>query len=427
MLQKSHSEFQSPFVGPEADIDLLKYVQILKRRAWYGLIVFALLVGGGLIFTMMLKPVYFAAGRILVESQSIPADLVRPTITGSAKERIQILEQRVMTRDNLLAIVDKFELFGERRQRMSTTMIVDSMRRSIQIQPVELDPSRQQATGPTIALTIGFEHERPELALKVANELIGLILEQDVRNRRSRATEAVQFLAREARRLEDELAALDSKIAEARRQPNDPGSERVLAQLASLRAELNEKSSLYAATHPEIRKLKQQIAGLERMTTRAPAADTGLEALQGQRAATQKNLDGAAQKLAAARLGESLERDQSERMEVLERPALPQLPVRPNRLKIFAVIVGLAAMAGLAVMFAVEILDKAIHSSLDLVNATNGMLVVSIPYISTPWEARRKKIRIVSAAVIVVAGLVATHLLVQPLDELTKNIWGRFG
>ena len=50
-------------------------------------------------------------GEILVESPEIPTDLVEPTVTAAATERIQVIQQRLMARDSLLPIVEKFNLF----------------------------------------------------------------------------------------------------------------------------------------------------------------------------------------------------------------------------------------------------------------------------------------------------------------------------
>ena len=61
----------------------------------------------------------------------------------------------------------------------------------------------------------------------------------------------------------------------------------------------------------------------------------------------QKNLEAASAKLAAARLGENLEKDQqSEKLEIIEQPTVPQEPIKPNRPKVAALAVALALMAG---------------------------------------------------------------------------------
>ena len=78
------------------------------------------------------------------------------------------------------------------------------MRQSVQIKPAEVDgPPRQGA--PTIAFTVGFEYGNPELAMRVANEFVTLIVNEDARSRTSRATEAVKILTSETKDIEDKL------------------------------------------------------------------------------------------------------------------------------------------------------------------------------------------------------------------------------
>ena len=100
-----------------------------------------------------------------------------------------------MTRENLLGLVEKYRLFPDRRQSLSGTQLLDIMRQSTKFQPFELDQARRRDG--LIALTVAFEYEQPEIAMRVANELVTLILNEDARNRSSRAQETTNFLARE--------------------------------------------------------------------------------------------------------------------------------------------------------------------------------------------------------------------------------------
>src|SRR5262249_460759 len=283
---------------------------------------------------MLWPPTYLSEGKILVESQQIPTDLVRPTVTAAAKERIQVIQQRVTTRDNLLAIADKYQMFADRRDRLSRTELLELMRDSIKVTPIVLD----QAAGKneTIAVTVGFSNRQPDIATKAANELLTLFLNEDARNRTNRAVETTKFLSREVQRLEGELGSIETKIAEVKRQQrNSPTLQTVggqLSPLAMAKAELAAKSAIYSKSHPELRRLKAQIEALEKMDLggpQTPAAaavpveqndSEALDALIGKRLTIQNSLETATQKLAAARLGENLERDQfSERLEVIEQ------------------------------------------------------------------------------------------------------------
>src|ERR1700760_4056597 len=138
MLQKV--DFDDDFQSVQEDRShLLRpsfYWELLKRRWAYFFIPFALISCAGVAAAWLWPPTYLSEGKILVQSQQIPTELVRPTVTSAAQERIQVIEQRTMTRDILLAIVDKFKLFPERRALMSPTQLVELMKKSIKIQPV---------------------------------------------------------------------------------------------------------------------------------------------------------------------------------------------------------------------------------------------------------------------------------------------------
>ena len=217
MLQKLDIEQQLP----ETDLShLLRgayYLALLKRRLFYFLIPFICVVLAGSAVIFLWPPTYYSEGKILVQSQQIPTELVRPTVTSAAQERIQVIEQRTMTRDNLLAIVEKFKLFPDRRTLMSPTELVTLMKKNIKIEPYAQPLfSRANSLNPTVIFTVGFEDRDPEVAAKVANELITRILNEDLRDRTSRATDTTKFLAREVQRLQAESNAIDAKIAQSK-------------------------------------------------------------------------------------------------------------------------------------------------------------------------------------------------------------------
>src|SRR5262249_22315285 len=121
-------------------------------------------------------------------------------------------------------------------------------------------------------------------------------------------------------------------------------------------------------------------------------------------------LEEANRKLSAARLGESMERNQeSERLQVIEQPVVPQNPIKPNRPKLFALAFALAIIVGLGTALGTEVLNKAIHSSQDLAGVVDSRLIVAIPYITTTAEMHRSRrsviLSLVAIAVIVLGGL----------------------
>ena len=83
--------------------------------------------------------------------------------------------------------------------------MVDWMRENTKIKPIDLK-MQTRPNAATLAFTVGFEHEVPTTALRVASEFVTMILSEDVRVRTNFASETTKFLEREAKRQEVELS-----------------------------------------------------------------------------------------------------------------------------------------------------------------------------------------------------------------------------
>lgn len=417
MLQ-TYTAPRSDFPEDRAQVfDIAHYLEIFKRRIFFFAIPFVILLITGVLIVVIQRPIYRAEGKILVELPEIPKDLVEPTVTAAATERIQVIEQRLMARDSLLPIVTKFNLFASQRQWMSGTQLLDLMRQRSEIQLVDLNtpiaggaPFMLSGSS-AIAFTVSFEYENPDVAAKVANEYLTSILNEDVQSRTGRATETTEFLAQEVKRLQDKLDGINGQIFAIKRQSLDStqGSQEIpeelkaqTDELTALRAQLIQATAVYSDQHPTVIALRKRIAALQSQlkkttkTTMAAPSDKDVDALVQQQKATEQDLDTASKKLTAARLGESLERNQqSEHLQVLEQPVIPQRPVKPNRPKLFAFSLAVAMAAGFGTVILAEMLDKTIRSSRELVGVLDSRLFVSIPYILTAGETAQRKRKIV--------------------------------
>jgi uncharacterized protein involved in exopolysaccharide biosynthesis len=285
--------------------------------------------------------------------------------------------------------------------------------------------------------------------MRVANEFLTSILSQDARTRTNNAAETTKFLEREVKRLEGEHDAAVAQIEAARQRPTDPEQEQSkvklqIKTLTDLEAELIKASSQYSDAHPAVIKLKKQVAAQKQAiaaakasaTDKAPSAvptadkassadvptadkappgDVPTIVLERKEYDLERSLEDANRKLTAARLGESMERgQQGERLQVIEQPSLPQKPVRPKKLKWFAVAFGLAGMIGAGSIFAAEMLDGSIRGSRELTGIVDRHLIVTIPYLTTPGEQYRKRrnfILLCTALVAVLAAAIAAAVI----------------
>jgi polysaccharide biosynthesis transport protein len=95
----------------EEEKTLKDYLQIARRRKYTIIIPMLALLLISVIITIVLPPLYRSQATILIEQQHIPSDLVKSTVISFADERIQQIQQKLMTIDNINKMIEKFNLY----------------------------------------------------------------------------------------------------------------------------------------------------------------------------------------------------------------------------------------------------------------------------------------------------------------------------
>jgi polysaccharide biosynthesis transport protein len=196
--------------------DLGDYIDALRRRRASVLITFTIIFVCSILAALLWPPTYRSTATILIEEQAIPSELVRSTITTYAWQRIQTISQRVMSRANLLEIVDKYKLYAGKRTHETNEEIVGRMRDDIKLEPVSaevIDPRTGRPTAATIAFTLSFDGEDPAVTQKVASELTTLYLNENIKSRTEKVAETYDFLTSEADKLSQQIAELETQLA----------------------------------------------------------------------------------------------------------------------------------------------------------------------------------------------------------------------
>ena len=88
----------------------------------------------GFAFIAIQRPIFRAGGEILLQSPGIAPDLVHPTVTELTDERFEVFKQRIMAGDNLMAVVEKYNLFPREQSLMSGPELLDLMRERVGLQ-----------------------------------------------------------------------------------------------------------------------------------------------------------------------------------------------------------------------------------------------------------------------------------------------------
>jgi len=245
----------------EYELTINDYLSIVKRRWLQMLAVFVAILLVAVAVAIFLPPTYQSTGTILIESQQIPDDVVKATVTSYADERIEVIKQRVMTRDNLYRIIQKYNLYPKKIDTETTSTLIDNMRQSIFVTIVNADV--QGGNKAAIAFKVGFEYERPEVAHKVANEIVTLFLDENVKARTERATETTEFLTQEVETLKKELEGVENKVATFKQEHSDSLPEHMEMHMSLLQrseSDIKEIDRDYKSTQEELRYLDVELA-----------------------------------------------------------------------------------------------------------------------------------------------------------------------
>ncbi len=232
-----------------------EYVEIFRRRRKLMLVTFVGILSMTLAIAVLWPPSYKSTATILIEEQEIPSDLVRSTITSYADQRIETIKQQVMSRTTLWKIVEQFDLYKDQRKEYPTEEIVKSFIKNIEVEVISadvVDKRTQHATKATIAFTVAYQNQSPELAQKVANELTSLFLGENLKTRERQAQEAALFLQQEANNLEKHISEVEGKIAVFKQK-----ADGALPELVALNQQLLNQADR------ELVDIDQQIRGLE--------------------------------------------------------------------------------------------------------------------------------------------------------------------
>lgn len=242
--------------------DLFDYLKLLRRRRTMILSVGALLLAGSVALAFLLPAVYRSTGTILIEEQEIPPDLVRSAIATYADQRIETIKQQVLSRSTLWRIVEQYDLYKTLRKRSPTEEVLNRFTKDIQIDVMNvkvIDRRTQNPTQATIAFTLAYDGESPDLAQKVANELTSLFLGENLKTRERHAQETTSFLKRESENLSKHIQELEGKIADVKQR-----AEGALPELVQLNMQLmNQAQRELIDADRDIRSLRERKTYLE--------------------------------------------------------------------------------------------------------------------------------------------------------------------
>ncbi|WP_018304411.1 hypothetical protein [Wenxinia marina] len=413
----------------------LKDVIRAVLRRWY-LVVLICAVGVPLSvwYAMNTPRLYEATAVIQIEAPQV----VETTTAGApqaggltADSQLDLIEQRVMSRDSVLSIIDRFDLYPDVTSEVEKVAL---LRQSVTIAKL-VDPAAQwrpdvQPSG----LSISARMADPTEAAAVANEFLDRILAEAQRRSEGRAALTLEFYLSEEERVIAEIETVEEALTRYKEQnaaslPSAMDATRSrLATLSEQRVELErdlialEGADRLRAEEAERQRtllsqqrdlIDREIAESEAAIAQAPEVERQISAFERELAQLRDEFTIITQRRTEAAMNQLIEsQDRSERFEVLETAVVPEFPVSTSRTKLAAA--GAVAFGGLAVLLALalEMVGGRIRNAAQLEKQLGAKPVIVIPNLRSPRQ------RVLRRAAYALGGLVMAVAAI-----LTAGLW----
>jgi uncharacterized protein involved in exopolysaccharide biosynthesis len=341
--------------------------------------------------------------------------------------RVRLMEQRLMSRDNLEAVITKYDLYSNEPE-FTLNDKVNTLRESVSVEQILSENQAWQPNPIPSGLSIYAKHSNPEMAALLANEFLDTVITFSRERSASRADNTLAFFTEEEASKKADVDALSEQLAAVKADNAEylPASQTELRrQLTDLRsAELKIEQDILTLQSNSARQrqelVRQQVGVLEdqkallatRISTieakllAAPAIEKEIAALERDLKAAQDQYAALTRSRADAEMGRVLEdRQQVDRFEELERAVVPEDPITRSRKKV-AIMGGVVSVAfAIGVAFALDMLNPAIRTAAQMERALGLRPVVEIPTIHNARDSRLKLLTRIIGFIAVAAGL----------------------
>jgi len=337
---------------------------IWRRRRW--VMVMAFLVPATVLISLIaaMPDLYRATATVLIEPSRLTIAEAEQQPPGAVETRLEAIDEKVMSRSRLQEVIKKYNLYTRLRRVTPAEAVVERFRRDIRFtrKDVELSWGR----GGTVAFSVSYQGWDPRLAAQVANTLAAYYVREDEK--------------------------LRPRGLSAAATPNGPD------RLAQLRQQLVELRTHFSERYPDVQRVQQEIAALQRWN-QTMASES------------------------AAPVAPIVEdSDGGDQFRVVDPAVPPVTPIAPDRLRlILMALICSLGLAGIAALLA-EQLDTSFHRVDELWRFSNIPILAGIPLIITRGDAWRRRLRFgfTSLASIAVLALLvrAGYLLGQSSGQL---------
>ena len=169
---------------------------ILWHRRIYVIVSFVLLFLVGIITAYTLPTIYRSSATMLVESQDLPTDIVQAPGTGEIEQRIAKIREQVLSRGDLISLIEQNDLYASERQSQPMSVVVNTMRSSTTVGALAGDiGSGAPGKSNVIAIKMDFDYPDPGKAQAVMQAYVTQFMRMNSDAIEDQANLSVRFLS----------------------------------------------------------------------------------------------------------------------------------------------------------------------------------------------------------------------------------------
>lgn len=266
-------------------------VKRVLRKHWWVLPACALGLGTvSVLVATQLPKQYTSQTLVLVARQTVPDEIVRPIVTEDLTQRLASMKEQILSRTRLQPVIEKFNLYGEDRGKLHMEDLIDRLRATIVVTPLEAMPGIQYANLPGFSVNVTFNN--PQLAQQICTEITSMFMEQNARSLEQQASRTTSFIGQKLDEAKAKLDEQDAKLAQFQRQhmgllPSE--TQRNLSLLASLNTELDATAQALTRTQQD-KAMNETLLSQQEASWKASQTGENPESLEDQLRARQEQL-----------------------------------------------------------------------------------------------------------------------------------------
>jgi polysaccharide chain length determinant protein (PEP-CTERM system associated) len=190
-------------------------IAILRRR-WPVLLVLAIVgAGAGWEAARVLPKRFTSQTVVLVEQPTVPGDYVKPVVIENVNQHLASMQEEILSRSRLEPIIKEFGLYSEDIDRAPMDTLVARLRRTITVTPIQ--PMAQTGSAGLPGFTVSVTFDNPRMAQQISSTITSMFTEANSRARQQTAEETNDFLAAQLSDAKAKLDSQDAKLADFKR------------------------------------------------------------------------------------------------------------------------------------------------------------------------------------------------------------------